>query len=243
MSSVSGIERVRHCWRVTAVDPVLRECSFASQLVKSQRKNDNGGEPHVIQHLLSHFDSNSTFEIVRQRGTELSRRTRWRTTGNNVYELSSGKNLPKFTKRSESATVFFGVGTRLVFNFNFATENFWQLQKWFVFNFWSKNHAAVEEIPGQGRSVKEFLENSHPVIEISRFLSRRGSARPILSRVKALARKIMTKTQQKSNITLSTRQSSTNYARKKLRTQHAQQRISLSATLSWHFGNSVATRS
>ena len=37
---------------VTAVDPVLHEYSFASQLVKGQRKkNEHGRESHMFQHL------------------------------------------------------------------------------------------------------------------------------------------------------------------------------------------------
>ena len=54
------------------------------------------------------FDSNSTFEIVRQRGTEPSGRTRWRTNGNTVDELSV-KNLPKLSKHKVSQQHVFGV--------------------------------------------------------------------------------------------------------------------------------------
>ena len=98
LGKVSGSERVRHCWRVTAVDPVFHECSFASQLVECHRKkNENGRESHMFQHLLFHFHSNFTFEIVRQRRREPSGRTRLRTNANNFDE--SGKNYQNSEKK------------------------------------------------------------------------------------------------------------------------------------------------
>ena len=100
------MERVRHCWRVTAVDPVLHEYSFSSQLVKCQRKkNEHGRESHMFQHLLFHVNSNSTFETVAQRRTQPSRRTRWRTNGNNVDELG-GNNLPTISNKWSLQHVF-----------------------------------------------------------------------------------------------------------------------------------------
>ena len=79
-----GSERVRHCWRVTAADPVLYECSFATQLVNCQRKkSENGRELHMFQHLFS----------ILIPTTEPSRRTRRRTIGNNFDQLSCGKNM------------------------------------------------------------------------------------------------------------------------------------------------------
>ena len=82
------VKCVRHCWRVTTVDPVLPRMQFR---IATGKKNENSRESNKFQHLLHHFDSNSTFVFVRQRGTEPSRRTRWRPNGNNVDELSGKK--------------------------------------------------------------------------------------------------------------------------------------------------------
>ena len=109
------------------------------------------------------LDSNSTFENVRQGGTELSRRTRWQTNGNKFDELS-GNNRPKFSETSELATRFWCVHIfcrfrwrKLVFTFKFVAI-FCSPRHRLFFSVWVKNRATVKEILGRRLSVKELLE-------------------------------------------------------------------------------------
>ena len=67
---------------------------------KCHRKIEHGRESNMFIIFFSPFDSISTSEIVRQRGTEPSRRTRWRTNGNSV------KNLPHPANRVSPRHVF-----------------------------------------------------------------------------------------------------------------------------------------
>ena len=146
------------------------------------------------------LDSNSTFENVRQGGTEPSRRTRWQTNGNNFDELS-GNNLPKFSKTSESATRFWCVHMfirffrwrKLVFNLNLS--RFFAAQNIVCFSVWVQKPRYGKRNSWAKVVRERTLGNSS-----ARFLSRRGwSTREVLSRVKALARKIFPRAHQEQS--------------------------------------------
>ena len=64
-------------------------------------KSETGRESHMFQHLLFHLDSKQRLKLPE----EPSKRTRWRTNGNNFDELS-GSKLIKIQQKSESATCF-----------------------------------------------------------------------------------------------------------------------------------------